>query len=454
MTRHRRAFTLVEVIIGFSILAGIALIYLVFVRSSSKELQFSADHLNAVVLSQKVAEDLIEELSINPYGFETLGIEGSPGEQEVVDGRSVFFSFVEDTRAPFGKIDVNSDGAIGPQMQPLYETVEKFKFKVAGRRLATSGDHEDRNLMQGKIDFLWNASTGRGEFNTSMQLFSPVTCKKIDLGMVIDQDAVDARIPAQVFGRPSQTIAEIAASTGENVETLQALGRIALVTRDFAGSEFYVRRKNQVRQLKLRLSNTPAADYDGQFELRKGIAETWYEIAQICFQLVAYLEPQFAVLQIQGKFKKAIGAGLNPVTFQQNLFYYRIIYEYFAGSLLQSRYYYNGLLTGNLTRYKGGKVQTQLIAKLVDLYRVIAILPTRPGGMQEYRTFLSRIRTLSEGRNPYLSRFAVFERGLLDKPDEWLKRYPNLDRLHKIIVARIPAILDFIKVQTVSMLSQ
>jgi len=229
MTARRRAFTLVEVIIGFSILAGIALVYLIFVRSSSKELQFSADHLNAVVLSQKVSEDLIEELAINPYGFETLGIAGSTDEHEVVEGRSVFFSFVEDTRAPFGKIDINSDGAITQQMQPLYDSVEKFKFKVDGRRLASSGDHEDRNLVEGKIDFFWNAQTGRGEFNTSMQMFSPVTLKKVDLGLIIDQDAIDARIPGQIFGT-SQSIAEISASTGENVETLLAFGRIALIT--------------------------------------------------------------------------------------------------------------------------------------------------------------------------------------------------------------------------------
>ncbi len=453
MTRRRRAFTLVEVLIGFSIIASIAVLYLIFARSSSKELQFSADHLNAVVLSQKVAEDLIEELALNPYGFETLGIEGSSSDQEVIEGRSVFFSSIEDTRPPYGKIDINSDGAIGQQMQPLYDTVEKFKFKVAGQRLANSGEHEDRNLMQGKIDFFWHTQTGRGEFNTSMQLFSPVTSKKVDLGLIIDQDAIDARIPGQVFGRPSQSISEISASTGENVETLLAFGRIALITRDFSSSEYYLKRKNEIRQLRSRLGNTPATDLDAQFELRKSIAETWYDMAQICYQIVAYLEPHYEVLQSQGKLTTANGAGFNSVSYQ-DMAYYRVIYEYFAGSLLQTRYYYSSLLHPTLIKYKGGKVHTQLLQKLIDLYRIIAILPTRSSGMQEYRSFLGRIRTLSEGRYPYLYRFATFERGLLDNPAEWLQRYPNLANLHHVIAERVPVILGFIKTSTVSMVTR
>jgi len=453
MIYRRRAFTLLEVIIGFSILAGVSLLYIVFVRSSSKELQFSADHLNAVVLSQKVSEDIIEELSVNPYGFETLGISGCSDELEVVDGKSVFFSFIEDSKAPFGIIDLNTDGSINPQMQPLYDTVKDYKFNVEGQRLSKSGDHEDRNLMQGEVDFNWKTQTGRGEFNTSVQLFSPVTRKKIDLGLAVDEDAIDARIPAQVFGRPAQSISEISACTGENVETLLAYGRISLITRDFSGSQYYLKRKNEIKQLRSRLGATPADDLEKQFELRKKIAETWYDMAQLCYQIVAYLEPHYGILQSQGKLVTAGGTGFNAVSYQ-DMCYYRIIYEYFVASLVQSRYYYNSMLHPSLMAYKGGKIQLQLIQKLIDIYRIIAIIPTRGGGMKEYRSFLSRISELSEGRHPYLYRFAVFERSLLDQPDEWMKRYPNLKGISDIVAKRVPAILDFIKSSTVSMVTR
>lgn len=356
--KKRCAFTLVEVMVGFSILAGIALIYLVFVRSSTKEMQFSADHLNAAVLSQKVAEDLIEELALNPYGFETLGVDGSSMvEQEVVEGRSIFFSFIEDIKPPYGKIDVNVDGAITPQMQPLYDSVDKFKFSVAGNRMAKTGEHEDCNLIQSDIAFKWQTQTGKGEFNTLMQVFSPVTVKKVDLGLVVDQAGIDARIPAEVFARPSKTVAEISSETGENIDAILALGRISLITRDFAASEYYVKHKNEIRLLFSRLQDTPASDLERQYELRKTLAETWYGMAKICFQIVAYLESQFEVLQAQGKFTATTGAGFSSTSFQQDLLYYPIIFEYFSGSLIQARFYYNTLLVTDLIRYKGGKIQ-------------------------------------------------------------------------------------------------
>lgn len=453
--KRRNAFTLVEIIIGFSILAGVALIYLIFIRSSSSELQFTADHLNAVVLSQKVSEDLIEELALNPYGFETLGIENKSSYQhEVVDGTSVFFSFIEDVRAPYGQIDVNVDGAIGPQMQPLYEHVNKFKFKVTGNRLAKTGDHEDRNLLQSNLDFFWKAKSGRGEFKTSTQLFSPVTAKKVDLGVVVDQAGIDARIPAEIFSSPGKTLPELAAATGENIEAIKALGRIALVTRDFAASPYYVNKKNEIRQLKNTLDNTPPTNLDKQFELRKSLADTWYEIARSCFQIVAYLEPQFAVLQTQGKFSSNTGKGFNPVTFQQDLFYYHIIFEYFSGSLEQARHYYNSMLQSDLIAYKGGKIQIQLMQKLMDIYRIIALIPNRSGGMQEYRTFLSRLRTFAEGRNPFLYRLTAFERNLIENQNEWLKHHANLERLHQIIAVRVPVILDFIRTTTGGMITK
>ena len=112
------------------------------------------------------------------------------------------------------------------------------------------------------------------------------------------------------------------------------------------------------------------------------------------------------------------------------------------------------MLHPELMAYKGGKIQLQLIQKLVDIYRIIAIIPTRSGGMKEYRSFLSRISEVSEGRHPYLYRFAVFERSLLDQPDEWMKRYPNLKGISDVVVKRVPVILDFIKSTTVSMVTR
>ncbi|HNV72450.1 MAG TPA: hypothetical protein PKO06_22260 [Candidatus Ozemobacteraceae bacterium] len=315
MKSNRHALTLVELIVGLAIFCSIGAVFVTFITSSSKEVKFSGDHFNAVILSQKVSEDVLEELSVNPYGLETLGVDGTKsGYQEVVDGKSVFFSYLEDRVAPWGKIEPTTDGLLNSDMKPLYDHVKKYKFQVAGERMHNTGDDPKRNLMSCDIDFNWSSQTGRGEFNTSFLLFSPATARKTDLAAIVDQSAIDARIPGEVFFRPGKTVPELAADIGENVDTLLALGRISLVSRDFMASQYYQKRRQDIKLAKLQLSATPQIDLANQFELRKTIARMWYDLAKTCFQVIAYLEPQFAVLQSQGKFGTGAGTGFSPIT--------------------------------------------------------------------------------------------------------------------------------------------
>lgn len=443
---HRRAVTLVEILVGLGVLAVIGVMLVSTLRSGRKEIQFSSDHLNAVILSQKVLEDLIEEMAMNPYGLETLGVQGAtPVLQEITDGHSVFFSYLEDRKEPWGFIDPVADGSISSQMQPLYDDIRKFKFGLSGDRNAPPGNGEDSNLVTCRLDFSWQTQTGKGEFGSTCQLFSPAEEKKADLAAAVDESALDARISAEVYNQPGKAIPELATEIGENVETILALGRIALLTRDFVNSESFRRQKENIAEAKQRLSLTPATSLDTQYEYRLTLARLWYELAKQCFQVVAYLVPAFTELKQQGRFTATSGSGFDAVGLQSQLQMYRIIYEHFTGSLIQSRYYYYSLLQSDLSRYKGGKRQLQTLQKLMDIYRVAAILPTRPEGAQEYRSFLERMKTLGHGRNPFLVRLVDQELLFLQSPSEWFDRLPNLKRIAAIVKDEIPGILGFIR---------
>jgi len=452
--KQRRAMTLVEITIGFAILTAISAFFISFMTASSKEISFSADHFNAVVLSQKISEDLLEEMALSPYGLETLGIDETiKSKHDVVDGSSVFFSFIEDRNEPWGLIEPAKDGMINNSMQPLYNSVKKFKFGVAGSRLAKAGDHEDRNLVACNIDFSWTAQTGKGAYNNSFDLFSPVSAKKVALGVTFNETEIDARIPAEVYMRPTQTVGELATTIGENVEAVLAVGRISLISRDFISSQFYRDAKEKIKGLLARLSSLPPDETEELFETRLQLAKTWYELAKVCFQIVSYLEPHFATLQLQGKFDGSAGSGFNPISFQQNLMSVRIIYEYFVGSIVQARYYYYLLLEPDMIALKGSKAQIQIIQKLIDIYRITSIMPTRPQGLSEYRSFLERVHGLSVNRNPFLNRMINHELKLVDNRKNWLEHYPNLSRIDELVAGKMPGILAFIKARTVGMLT-
>lgn len=455
MKRHRSTpglgspqggFTMVEILICLGLLAVLGGILAYVMRSGRHELQFSSDHLNAVILSQKLSEDLIEELSMNPYGLETLGFDSTPRNfQEIVDGRSVLFSHIEDRAPPWGLIDPQTDGTLDQQMKPLYDDIRKFKVALSGNRRASSGATPDRNLVEVRFDFNWPTKTGRGELNATCLLFSPATAKQTDLAFAVNEPAIDARIPKEVFGYRDKTIPEVAAAIGENVETITALGRISLISRDFLQSDFVQKQKKKIADEKTKLARTPASALDRQYAGRLAIARHWYELAKVSFQAIAYLVPHFATLQQQGKFTRESGAGFDASRLQRDLQTYRIIYETFAGSLIQARYYYYSLLASELSRYKGGKVQLQALQKLMDIYRVCTLLPTRPQGMQEYKDFLARLKAFGQGRNPFLVRFIDQETLFLQTPSLWFDRLPNLKRLADLLQEKVPGILSFIR---------
>ncbi len=455
MFRKRSGISLVEITIGFTIFTLIGIYFLSYTMSASKEIALSGDHINAVILSQKVGEDLLEEIAINPYGLKTLGVPNAAGQKyDVVDGSSIFFSYIEDRAAPWGIIEPTQDGMIDNRM-PMYETVKKFRFGVYGDRLAKSGDHEDRNLVACNVDFFWEAGTGRGEFNTAFQAFAPVTLKKVSPGDEIDEAAIDARIPDEVFGVPGRTIGEIAAVTGENQQTILALGRISLICNDFSYSSYFADQKNTIARGYQRLQGLSAAGNPGEyFATSYELAKAWYDMGKSCYRIVAYLAPHFAELQSQGKFDSSLGLGFSPITFQHHMMSYQLIYEYFVTSIVQARYYYYNLLRPEIVRYKGNRVQQEVILRLIDLYRLTAVIATRPGGMAEYRDFLNRIENVATNRNPFLARMITHEQRLLQNRNEWFEHFPNLARIESLVGGKMPGILDFIERQTVAMIKR
>ena len=451
MTRKRKkGFSLVEVMIGVAIFATVGVAFLSFLSQSIGESKFSAEYFSAFILSQKVMEDFSEEIAINPYGFETLGVdENSTQYSEVVDGATVHFSGLEDQQKPYGKIDPGADNTINAKVVPLYEIVKKFQFRAQAKRLEKTGDGEKRNLLRCNLEFLWDAKIGKGQYETSCSFFSPVTAKKIDLALNVDQAAIDARIPKDFFNAPGKSLAQIANERSSTVETVTALGRIALVTEDFMKSQYYTKQMKAIADLKKKLALIPASQFDQEYAVRLAIALAWYDLAKACYQIVVYLEPCFATLQSQNVSALQTGTNtLNPIQLQEALFHYRIIYEYFVGSIVQARFYYYALIEKDLALYKGGKRELQVLQKLIDLYRIVALLASVPTGMDQYKAFLGRLDTFADGRNLYLQRMVRQEMIYLQDPAVWMEKFPNLKRISSIVKDRIPQILAFIKART------
>jgi hypothetical protein len=443
--RFSRGLSLVEILIGLFIFMGISLTFVTFLQSSIREAQFSGEHLTAVVLSQKILEDINEEVTINPYGFETLGISGkSVTPMEIVDGKSVFFSYLEDQGKPWGIIEPQQDGFISSKMTPLYDILKPFTFHPTSERLQASGEGENRNLVSCQVKIGWNVAGRKGKYDNACLYFSPVTPKKTDLGLSVDEAAIDARIPKEFYGKPGKSLLEIAQAAGESVESITALGRIALITNDFMKSDRYTKTMQKIAGLMTQLQALPVEKYEERFSLRSQVAREWYDFAKSAFQVIAYLEPALTEMAKGSGFAKIGVASVNPMTFQTSLYNYKIIYGYFTGSIIQARYYYYSLMEPDISHYNGGKKQLLVLQKVMDLYRICSLIPTRPTGMDEYKKFLLRLDKFSEGRNPYLNRLVKQEIIFLGSKTDWLLKYPNLKVLDSLLTEKMPTILAFV----------
>lgn len=448
--RRNQGVSLVEVLIAVAMFATVGVTFISFMGQSIGESKFSSDYFTAFILSQKVMEDLAQEISVNPYGFEALGIdENTTKYTDVVDGSSLHFSSLEDQKKPYGKIDLGTDGSINNKMAPLYDIVKKFSFRTTAKRLETAGEGEKRNLYQCNLDFQWAAKTGKGQYAVGCSFFSPITPKKCDLQLQVDEASVDLRIPKEFFNEPTQTLVQIANAKKSTVEAVTAYGRLYLVTQDFITSQYYEKQMKVIANLKQKLASVPANQLDQIFEVRRSIALAWYDLAKACYQIVVYLEPCFTTLQNQNTLSLQTGSSfLNPIMVQRALFDYRIIYEYFTGSMEQARYYYYTLAEKDLASLKGGKKELQVLQKLMDLYRIVALLPGKSDGMAQFRSFLTRLEGYADGKNPSLQRMAKQELIYLQDQTLWLEKYPNLKRISAMVKGRVPEILAFIKKKT------
>lgn len=359
MKLKRKGLSLVEVIISMGIIAVIGAGFVTYLRSTAKNLKFSGDHFNSLVLAHKVTEDLIDEFRMNPFGHEALNIDSPTSDFiDVTDASSIFFSFIENRSEPYGTIDPSIDRGISKEMQPIFESVKNTRFKITGERPADSGESIDRNLVKCDMTFAWKTQTGKGEISNCALYFSPVTPRKIP--------------PQPVLGQ----------------------------------AEFWsLYNKIFSRIIAMQIAMSGESDPEKLIKCLREIADKWHEMAGVCLKNLMF------------------GAS----TFDKH--YHRINYEYFKGCILQARFFYYKLLDDDFIRYKGAKYQFQVMQKLLDIYRVTAIIPTHAEGMDELRIFLKRIKEFSQGRQPALYRAADQELFLLSRPMSWFQKLPNLERI-------------------------
>lgn len=428
---NKSGFSLVEMMIGTVILALAIGGFVMGLRASRSEVEFSDKHLSTLVCSQKVIEDIDEELWLNARAFNTLGVTNTKiVSTPVVDDECIFFSDIE-FRADEGSDNIELQGIEKEQGQ-IYDQISDLNLTLKADRAAPKNqDTAEANLYETDVLFSWG-TTRQAKSEVNAVFFSPVVPKKVD---------PITSIPMTGSSELNQIIMN---STGGNPDALNNLAEMAKISGSFFDSDFYKSRIEKINELREKSVNLPYPSrrlYDCHAEM----AKLWIEMARANLQFLFLLEPSLSWF-VANK-NASLGSSLSGAN-QQNLKVIirdvSLLFSTFTASVRQAEANYRFLISEKMADYKGPRTQYHLIAQIIDLNRVIALLPNFPAGYKNYMQLIKYIKEFARNRNPSLERFVNSE---LENPgvEGMIKDLPNLQFLHEFFNMKIKPALDYMQ---------
>ncbi|MBF0407540.1 MAG: hypothetical protein HQM10_09300 [Candidatus Riflebacteria bacterium] len=438
MKKNIQAFTLMEIMFGILIFSVIATFYINFVQTGKRELHFTSEHFNALLVSQKLSEDISQEIQTNPYGFETLGIESSTiSNFGIVDGNSIFFSFLHDTKAPWFNIDPAIDGKIGSDIQPLYSQFRNTTFSLKGQKVSTG-------ISRAEVSINWKNAIGKGNYDIACLFPSSSVLKQVDLELKYNQADMEKETAIVFYNETEKTLSQLVAEKGGNYDTIKKLGVVHGICKSYFNSSFFTQTMAEIKDLenkrKIAASN-PNAELASICE---SLGRGFYEIAKSSFQLICALQP----------IMDEIKSNFNVSHFGSQLWYYKnrlqgVLLEYkqlhsnFNSALYWSKINCENLLQSDISRNIGTKRQYRHILRLIDINKIFAVHPDFPSGKAEFKAFAENIRKICDGRNPSMTRYLKQETSWIDNQSVLFNKYPTLGKVHELLV-RLKSTDDFI----------
>lgn len=443
-------FSLIEITIGVLILSIIGIVFFVSVSSGLKETSVSSNHFTALMLSQKIFEDVIQEFTVNPYGHETLVLnEGNARQERLIDGGSVFFLALEDSSPPWGKVDSATDGGITPDIQPLHKQVKDFELLMTTEQGGFSPFTDVRkNLRRIDLTMQWKGKE-TGMIGKNLYVFSPTEAKafadpaeNIDYAAMGLENEVKDLLPAGTdFTRP---LPDIIAGLSSNERVLFEIGSTIVLLEHFLKSS--VLSENLALCSQLRQKAESASSPFEEFLARKKLAEKSFEISRMAFQVVTIASKHLQKIANDPSYTAAI-AGIRPLRINVCYLNFQLVLQYFIDCLVNSKYNYQKLLGPNLTKFSGAKKTNEILLRLFDIYRVLSFSPKHVKGKEEYKNFVERVIVMTNAKNQFMYRFAMQELTICSDSGLLVQKFPNLQAVHEILGVRVAEILGFVAAQ-------
>ncbi|MBF0407309.1 MAG: prepilin-type N-terminal cleavage/methylation domain-containing protein [Candidatus Riflebacteria bacterium] len=427
----KTGFTIVEILIAMGIVAVIAGGAFVSLRSAKKELMFGAEHFSAILIGQKVMEDLSQEIAVNPHAFTSLGIDsGSLTEGSVVNGGSIFFTRVEDRVPPWGSINSSDEGVIDEKMQPLFKQLKNFQVSAkASRQAPVTSNDPARNLYDTEVEVTWKNSESSGKYKTNCIFASVLSQKQPRQPFVLPPEEIENEITVSLFGEPTMTLSEVLADKGGDPATIQSLGRLYAYSDSLLNSSGFLQLVASVSTSADAVASFTGTVFNkSQYEMTRNVASGSMEIARLTFHLTHSLLKD-AELVMNNFDLNHLGNHLwyNTHTAARPLKMLRDLNTITVSHIVQAQAHYALLLEEGMAKYQDSRKRQMNMLKVMDLCRILLVHPTKPFSKDSVDKFFEHLLSVSEKHDSIMARYVVQERTFIGDKTELCKRYPSLN---------------------------
>jgi hypothetical protein len=386
--------SLLELLIGFFILASTSVIFFQAMHKFKKETTFYSEHFVASALSEKVLEQCYQETEINPYGITALGLSDADGNTislntEVTDNQTIFFQ----------QPTINQE-----EMAPLHHLLnDNFTLHVEPEL--------NGNFYEIKTSFNWKAMYGVGKSETYCRILAFPSEKEVLTYLALSDSAVEERLVSRVFSAPDTALSANLGSIGAQ-KLVMNLGHIYYACFDLFSSADFKKRCADAETLEI--GSSPGSDQYAE------CSAMYYEVARDLLHLMVYLKPRLEEIKAGSDFMEA-------VPFRERLIlegyrrraglYYKQLRRMFLASVLKLAERFEQSLNHAGTL----REQRELVGQIFNFYRILYV----------NRDFCSDVATVSLADQRIRAKYADFLQKMIaffNEKDSAIKRMAILER--------------------------
>ncbi len=424
--RNRRAidgFSLLEILIGIGIGAGILVTIYQFVQSSAQTVSLSGQHFVALHISSKLMIDLFEESRINSTVLESFGEFPDLGaHNKVVEAESPFFHHIRDSKPPWGVMEPGLDFGVTPESGEMYEVLKPFFQKLSLSRMASPDTPEpEKHLARTLIRVDWTDKSSRPH-SYSLEVNCPSPSGPLpEEKFPIEEDVLKQRIKEEFFpDSAGDSFDQVVSKTGCHGEMLRRSGRLGILMLDLTASLASL--SSEIRNFEKIRGPLLKRPCPALVQVQIRIARRIELGASLLFNVL--LEASREAIEIRTRGNSTTLAGIPLLPFSRGLRSLRTLSTEIPNWVEKAGAAYGFLLRDDFSFALSGKEREFVMMKTLESMRLRAAIGTLPS--KELDDFAKREKARIQGKNHFLERFFLREETALKNPAVFRAAFPNL----------------------------